>query len=37
MWFGTNLVCDTPGVTIRVGDEVEVLDDVVIPADGPPR
>jgi uncharacterized protein YcbX len=25
VWFGTNLVCDTPGVTLRVGDEVEVL------------
>ena len=36
VWFGTNLVCDTPGVTIRVGDEVEVLDEVD-PADGPPR
>ncbi len=36
VWFGTNLVCDTPGVTVRVGDEVEVLetrDD----SDGPPR
>ncbi|GAB3261787.1 MOSC domain-containing protein [Nocardioides dilutus] len=28
VWFGTNLVCDTPGVTIRVGDEVEVLEEV---------
>jgi uncharacterized protein YcbX len=36
VWFGTNLVCDTPGVTIRVGDEVEVLDEVD-PSDGPPR
>jgi uncharacterized protein len=36
VWFGTNLVCDTPGVTLRVGDEVEVLDEVD-PGDGPPR
>lgn len=36
VWFGTNLVCETPGVTIRVGDEVEVLDEVD-PSDGPPR
>lgn len=36
VWFGTNLVCDTPGVTIRVGDEVEVLDEVD-PSDGPAR
>ena len=36
VWFGTNLVCDTPGVTVRVGDEVEVL-ETRDPADGPPR
>lgn len=36
VWFGTNLVCDTPGVTIRVGDEVEVL-ETRDPSDGPPR
>jgi uncharacterized protein YcbX len=36
VWFGTNLVCDTPGVTIRVGDEVEVL-ETRDAADGPPR
>jgi uncharacterized protein len=36
VWFGTNLVCDTPGVTIRVGDGVEVLEEAD-PADGPPR
>ena len=36
VWFGTNLVCDTPGVTIRVGDEVEVLEEADR-ADGPPR
>ncbi len=35
-WFGMNLVPDTPGATIRVGDEVEVLDAVDAP-DGPPR
>lgn len=33
-WFGVNLVPDTPGVTIRVGDPVEVLEDV--PAGGGP-
>jgi uncharacterized protein YcbX len=27
-WFGVNLVPDTPGVRIRVGDDVEVLDAV---------
>ena len=36
VWFGTNLVCDTPGVTIRVGDEVEVL-ETRDGSDGPPR
>lgn len=35
-WFGVNLVPDTPGVTIRVGDEVEVL-DAVAPGGGPIR
>jgi uncharacterized protein YcbX len=35
-WFGINLVPDTPGVTIRVGDEVEVL-DAVPPGGGPIR
>ena len=35
-WFGVNLVPDTPGVTIRVGDEVEVL-DAVDPGAGPLR
>lgn len=35
-WFGMNLVPDTPGATIRVGDEVEVLEAVAAP-DGPPR
>lgn len=35
-WFGVNLVPDTPGVTIRVGDPVEVL-DVVAPGAGPIR
>ncbi len=36
VWFGTNLVCDNPGVTIRVGDEVEVL-ETRDGSDGPPR
>ncbi|KQW46023.1 molybdenum cofactor biosysynthesis protein [Nocardioides sp. Root1257] len=35
-WFGVNLVPDTPGVTIRVGDEVEILDRVA-PGGGPIR
>ncbi len=34
-WFGMNLVPDSPGVRIRVGDEVEVLGQV--DSDGPPR
>ncbi len=34
-WFGMNLVPDTPGATIRVGDEVEVL--ATEASDGPPR
>jgi len=36
VWFGMNLVPVTPGATIRVGDEVEVLDGTVT-TDGPPR
>ena len=35
-WFGVNLVPDTPGATIRVGDAVEVL-DAVEPGGGPLR
>ena len=35
-WFGVNLVPDTPGVTIRVGDKVEVL-EAVAPGSGPIR
>ena len=35
-WFGMNLIPDTSGVTIRVGDEVEVMDEVPA-SDGPPR
>lgn len=27
-WFGVNLVPDTPGAVVRVGDEVEILDEV---------
>lgn len=35
-WFAMNLIPDTPGATVSVGDEVEVLESV--PAtDGPPR
>ena len=35
-WFGMNLIPDNPGVTIHVGDEVEILAEVPAP-DGPPR
>jgi uncharacterized protein YcbX len=35
-WFAMNLVPDTPGATIGVGDVVEVL-DAVEPGNGPPR
>jgi uncharacterized protein len=35
-WFGINLVPDTPGVTIRVGDDLEVL-EAVPPGGGPIR
>lgn len=35
-WFGVNLIPDTPGVTIRVGDVVEVLESVP-PGGGPIR
>ena len=33
-WFAINLVPDTSGVTIRVGDEFEVLE--AVPAGGGP-
>jgi uncharacterized protein YcbX len=36
VWFGMNLVPLTPGATLRVGDDVEVLDQKVT-TDGPPR
>jgi uncharacterized protein YcbX len=36
VWFGMNLVPLTPGATLHVGDEVEVLDEKVT-TDGPPR
>jgi len=36
VWFGVNLVPDTAGATIRVGDEVEVL-EAVAPGAGPVR
>ncbi len=35
-WFGMNLIPDTPGAILRVGDEVEILHGVDAP-DGPPR
>ncbi|MFN2559889.1 MAG: MOSC domain-containing protein [Jatrophihabitans sp.] len=35
-WFGMQLVPDNPGVTISVGDQVEILEAVPAP-DGPPR
>ncbi|MEQ3551958.1 MOSC N-terminal beta barrel domain-containing protein [Pseudonocardia nematodicida] len=35
-WFGMNLIPDDPGVELRVGDPVEILEDAD-PADGPPR
>ncbi|HEV7205576.1 MAG TPA: MOSC N-terminal beta barrel domain-containing protein [Jatrophihabitans sp.] len=35
-WFGMQLIPDTPGATIRVGDDVEVVESVPAP-DGPPR
>ena len=36
VWFGMNLVPETPGAVLTVGDEVELLDSVPAP-DGPPR
>jgi len=36
VWFGMNLVPVTPHATLRVGDEVELLDAAAAP-DGPPR
>jgi uncharacterized protein YcbX len=36
VWFGMNLVPLTPGATLHVGDEVELL-DAVAATDGPPR
>lgn len=35
-WFGMDLITDTPGATIAVGDQIEVLEAVDAP-DGPPR
>lgn len=35
-WFGMNLIPDTPGATLAVGDPVEILEAVEHP-DGPPR
>ncbi|WP_307828046.1 MOSC N-terminal beta barrel domain-containing protein [Nocardioides sp. SYSU D00038] len=35
-WFGVNLVPDTPGATLRVGDPLEVL-EAVPPGGGPVR
>jgi uncharacterized protein len=36
VWFGMNLVPVTPGATLRVGDDVEILEARPDP-DGPPR
>ena len=36
VWFGMNLVPETPGAVLTVGDEVELLETVPAP-DGPPR
>ena len=36
VWFAVNLVPETSGATLRVGDEVEVL-EAVAPGDGPLR
>jgi uncharacterized protein len=36
VWFGMNLVPVTPGATLHIGDEVEVLDEKAT-TDGPPR
>jgi MOSC domain-containing protein len=36
VWFAMNLVPETPGATLHVGDEVELIDVVPTP-DGPPR
>lgn len=35
-WFGMNLITDTPESSLRVGDDVEILDAVDAP-NGPPR
>jgi uncharacterized protein YcbX len=35
-WFGMQLIPDTPGAVIEVGDDVEILEHVEAP-DGPPR
>jgi uncharacterized protein YcbX len=35
-WFGMNLIPDTPGAVVSVGDSVELVDQVPAP-DGPPR
>jgi uncharacterized protein YcbX len=34
-WFAMQLIPDTPGVTIQVGDDVEILE--AVESDGPPR
>jgi uncharacterized protein YcbX len=36
VWFAMNVVPETPGATLRVGDEVEILESVDA-SDGPPR
>lgn len=35
-WFGMDLIADTPGVTIQIGDEISVITAVAAP-NGPPR
>lgn len=35
-WFGMNLITDSPGASLRVGDDVQILDAVDAP-NGPPR
>ena len=35
-WFGMDLITDTPGAVIKVGDAVEILESVPAP-NGPPR
>jgi uncharacterized protein YcbX len=36
VWFGMNLIPDNPGAVVKVGDRVQLLEQVPAP-DGPPR